>query len=146
MYRLRAIIEAVRAALAPLEPGIHVSTGRVYPVGLEQLPAINIRAGDDVPDPDQNQGGPQYKNQVRQFDVDFEVWASAESDIDAAAFDVMLEIERVLGADPGVEGLTDDFRYFGSGEPERTAELESPLIARVITYRAWYRVDVNEPT
>ena len=147
MHRRSAIQSAILAALGPLVPSVvaNVFSGRVYPISVEtELPAINVRLGAESTFEGTDRGGSDFVRQVRNLEISLEIWTTDEGDIDLAADNIALEVERVLV--PTVLGpFADWFRHAGSAEPERDGELAGPIIARVLEYDVRYDIDVTDP-
>lgn len=138
----KQIRDAIKVKLTGLaSTASNVFADRVYKMGDEELPAINIMS-----ELEQNQaesiGFPRL--QSRDFNVSINGYAKSNSNLDDVLDQICLEVETALAADISLGGLCKDLQLI-STTPFFDGEGEKPRGAINMLWLASYRVVETAP-
>lgn len=151
MLRRAAVRQAIAAALQAVGT-FTVRQGKVSPETVPELPAVNIVSGAET-EPLENemmiahQISPETWPQLRgcEFDIECSVTVLQGGVLEDELDDLCLAVEIALNADETLGGECNYFAYEGSAAPELSDEIEQPIAARVLTYRAEYLINARDP-
>lgn len=145
MHRRATVRGAIVTAITGLaSTGSRVTVGRVYPDTVTGLPSLSVVTGSETVDDEEAIMVPATAAMWPQSRVcEFEIEIRAADDDEADQ--VSLEVETALNADETLGGEVNRIEYAGSPEPERSGEVESPIMIRILAYEAIYRVNARDP-
>lgn len=139
------ILDAIVSALggAASLSTVTITKDRYYPEAPADLPAIDVQQG-----PDELLDESPYPFDDHQFDVRIVVYAQANDDPIEDANNWEKEAHAVLRANRQL-GLADnvhDSGWAGTGEPERSETSNKKTVRLEVTWRVFYRTDVDDPS
>lgn len=141
MHVRQQVLAAIQTAVTGLGlTGSNVFLSRVSPLQTRELPALIIRAGDDVL-AGRSAGAPRLME--RQFQIDVEVYVRATDGLDAAINAVLAQVEPVL-AMPVVLAGVKVITLTRIDRPQE-AQGEQQLAVCVMHYDVTFQIEEGSP-